>query len=435
MSLPGERQPAIMTRLSILMFIQFFIWGSWYLSVSLYMLEHGMGGGRFYAYTAGPLAAMIAPFFTGLVADRFFNTEKVLAFLFLGAGVSMLALPFVAGPENTTLFNAVILVHMLFYMPTLGLTASMSFAHLPKGSEQFPLVRLWGTIGWIVGGFILTFAFVTKNPDGTVAVAGEIKDAQFWLGGGAAVLLGIFCFTLPKTPAPKKNEPVNARDLFFMDAWSQLKNPSFATFIFCSFLVCIPLAAYYASLQQQMEAMGIDHIAAWKNTGTFIEAGMMFLMPFFFRKLGIKWMIVIGIAAWALRYVLFALGATPEGFALVLAGICLHGICYDFFFVTGQVYVDRSTPHNIRGQAQGMNIFFTQGLGLFIGAMVTQELAGRAFGDTIVSTSPESLEFWPKIWWPLCIMATAVMIIFFIVFKENGTTGDESEGAAADAPA
>ncbi|MFG0330189.1 MAG: MFS transporter [Phycisphaerales bacterium] len=419
---PGARAP--MLQLSIMMFLQFFIWGSWYLSVSLYMLEHGMGEGRFYAYTAGPLGAIIAPFFTGLIADRFFNTEKVLAALFFLAGLFMLALPFVAQTEDSTLFNAVILAHMLCYMPTLALTASLSFAHLPRGGEKFPLVRLWGTIGWIVAGFTLAFLFTRELSDGTTQM-GEVRDAQFWLGGGASVILAFYCLTLPKTPAPKKNEPVNVRDLFFMDAWRQLRSVSFSVFIFGSFIVCIPLAAYYASLQQQMDAMGMTHIAAWKNTGTFVEAGMMFLMPFFFRKLGIKWMIVAGIGAWSLRYVLFALGATPEGTALVIAGIALHGICYDFFFVTGQVYVDRVTPDSIRGQAQSMLIFFTQGLGLYVGALVTQELAGRAFGET-ASNLPEALPMWPKVWWPLAIMAAVIMVAFILFFREDEAAEPEA---------
>ena len=433
-------------RLSVMMFLQFFIWGAWYLSVSLYMYDHGMGEVRFYAYVAGPLAAIIAPFFTGLIADRFFNTERVLAVLFFFAGVFMLLLPAVGNMQGVAtafqqgkdgaqiataenilvfgqtlvkgkLFNWIILAHMLCYMPTIALTASMSFHHLKKGAEHFPLIRLWGTIGWIVAGFILALGFSRTLADGSV-LAGEMRDVQFYLAGVAGVVLGIYCLTLPRTPAPKKGERINFRDLLFWDAWKQFKNTSFAVFIIGSFLVCIPLAAYYASLQQQMEAMGMTRIAAWKNTGTFIEAGMMFLMPFFFRRLGVKWMIVIGIGAWVLRYILFSLGASPQGVSLVIAGIALHGICFDFFFVTGMVYVDKNTPANIRGQAQGMLVFFTQGLGLMIGALVTGKLAARAFGD-IASNSPDSLDHWPKVWMPLAAMAGIIMLAFIFLFKDK----------------
>ncbi|MBJ02111.1 MAG: MFS transporter [Planctomycetes bacterium] len=434
---------SVMVRLSILMFLQFWIWGSWYISVSLYMMENGMGDVRYYAYTAGPLAAIIAPFFTGLFADRFFNTEKVLAGLFLLGGGFMLLLPWVGGLDGTVvaesasgiatamevevfgmtfnkgeLFNWTILAHMLCYMPTLALTASLSFHHLPKGSTQFPLVRLWGTVGWIAAGFFLAFAF-KKTLAGGEILGGELQASQFFLGGGASVLLGLFCLALPKTPAPLKGKALDVRTLLFADAWRQLRRSTFAVFMIGSFLVCIPLAAYYASLQQQMEAMGFTNIAAWKNTGTFLEAGMMFLMPWFFRKLGVRWMIIAGIGAWALRYVLFSLGASPDGFWLVVGGIALHGICYDFFFVTGQVFVDQATPREIRAQAQSMTVFFTQGLGLFVGAIVANELAARAFGD-VASNTPASLELWPQVWWPLCAMAVILAVLFVFAFRPEG---------------
>ena len=435
-------QQGVMPKLSILMFIQFFIWGTWYLSVSLYMYENGMGDVRYYAYTAGPLGAIIAPFFTGLIADRFFNTEKVLATLFLLAGAFMMLLPVVGGMEGEAtatqgdlvtameisflgatwvkgeLFNYIILAHMLCYMPTLGLTASLAFHHMPKGSTQFPMVRLWGTIGWIVAGFTIAFALRETDAAGEVITKGELRPEQFQLGGIAAVLLGAFCFFLPKTPAPKKGQAVDWGTLFFVDAWKQLMRPSFAVFMIGSFLVCIPLAAYYASLQQQMEAMAFSNIAAWKNVGTFIEAGMMFLMPFFFRRLGVRWMIIAGIGAWALRYVLFSLGASPEGFWLVVGGIALHGFCYDFFFVTGQVYADQATGPDIRGQVQSMLIFFTQGLGLFFGALAANSLAAKTFGD-VPSNTAAALELWPDFWWPLAGLAAVLMVLFIFFFRPD----------------
>ncbi len=443
-------------RLAVMMFLQFFIWGAWYLSVSMYMYAHGMGQVRYYAYTAGPLAAVISPFITGMIADRFFNTERILGILFLLAGVAMLLMPAVGAMQGEAvafqesngqqivvaetirilgltaskgnLFNALIFCHMLCFMPTLGLTASLSFHHLAKGDQQFPLVRLWGTIGWIVAGFILAFGF-TRIVDGKAIEAGT-RAVQFVLGGSAAVLLGLYSFTLPRTPPPKRGHGVNLRDLLFLDAWAQLKSPSFAVFIVCSLLVCIPLAAYYASLQQQMLAMGMNHITAWKNVGTFFEAGMMFAMPWFFRKLGIKYVIAVGILAWVLRYACFALGAATgtTATALVIVGIALHGFCYDFFFVSGQVYVDQSTPPQVRGQCQGMNIFCTQGVGMVIGAMVAQKLERNAFGS-VASISPESLALWPKLWWPLCAMAAGILVIFLLAFRTPPNKGAEPKAA------
>jgi hypothetical protein len=256
------------------------------------------------------------------------------------------------------------------------------------------------------------------------------RAVQFVLGGLASVLLGLYSFALPKTPPPKAGHRIDLRDLLFLDAWAQFKSFSFTVFMICSFLVCIPLAAYYASLQQQMLAMGMDHITAWKNVGTFFEAGMMFAMPWFFRKLGIKYVLAIGILAWVLRYICFALGASTSTTAtvLVILGIALHGFCYDFFFVSGQVYVDQSTPPQVRGQCQGMNIFFTQGIGMVIGNMFAQKLERRAFGS-VASISPESLHLWPKLWLPLCAMAAVILVIFLLAFRAPPKPAAEAKAA------
>lgn len=407
----------IKTKLSIVMFLQFFIWGSWYTTVSLFMLENGMGDHRFYAYTAGPLGAIFAPFFVGLIADRFFNTEKVLSVLFLLCGASMLYLPNIAGEGKGADFNNIILLHMLFYMPTLGLTASYSFKLLKNSAKEFPLIRLWGTVGWIAVAFIISFLDAEKT------------SVQFYLGGTAGILLGLFCLVLPKTPAPLKGQPIDVKSLIFWDAWKQLKSTSFLVFILGSFAVCLSLAAYYASVQQQLDGMKIDNISMVKSFGQIVEIGCFFIMPFFFVRFGVKKMLLIGIAAWALRYALFAFGASQGSVLLVIIGILLHGICYDFFFVTGQVYVDRETPKEIRNQAQGMLIFFTQGLGLYCGALLTQELATRAFGDKS-STAAENIPLWADFWYPLSILTFIVLVAFAILFRPQNDKISNEEAQA-----
>ncbi len=462
---------SIYVKLSIMMFLQFWIWGSWFVSIPTYVggLEH-MGNSIFYCYGAIPIAAMVAPFFLGLFADRFFNTEKILGVLFLLAGGALLMLPVIGGMAGTlvttasavgvegtegyvaavqylsvnflgmtwdksSLFNLFIMLHALCYMPTLALTASLSFKHLTNGSKQFPLVRLWGTFGWIFGALALII-FNTKDSLGKV-VGGESSPNQFLLAGGAALLLGLFCFSLPKTPAPKKGEPIDLGALFFVDVWKEFKNPSFFIFVLCSFLLCIPLQAYYAYLQNQMKLQGFINYASWKNAGTWLEALMMFAMPFFFRKLGVKKMILFGIGAWVVRYALFPLAAGQgimengislmhPGFLLIMGGVLLHGICYDFFFVTGQIYVDQSTNIKIRGQAQSMLIFFTQGLGMYIGAeFVNNKLfmnafnakdMGEAYGN---SANVDMLANWAGFWWPLCAAAAAIFVIFLLFFKHK----------------
>ena len=440
--------------LSVMMFLQFFIWGSWFLTIPNYIGTLEKGFEPYWAYTAGPIAAIISPFFLGLFADRFFNTEKVLAILFLLSGVFIIALPCIATMESavetkSSLFNLFILLHMICYMPTLALTASLSFAHLPKGSIQFPIVRLWGTFGWIFAGLLLPYLFnqytevkgVTK-----ILVASENTTGQFYLAGFSAIALGFYAFFLPKTPAPKKGEKLDVKALFFMDVWKEFKVKSFAVFVIVSFLVCIPLQAYYAYLQTHMGVVGLQNISVWKNVGTWIEAFMMFGMAAMFYKLGVKKMIAIGIGAWVLRYVLFALaagqGAIAEGaginisgfeipytdltFLLLVGGIALHGLCYDFFFVTGQVYVDQVTDTKIRGQAQSMLVVFTQGIGMLVGAkLVNNSLFANAFGaETQVkafglASQTTNIAKWSNFWYPLAVIALVVLIVFLILFKHK----------------
>jgi nucleoside transporter len=472
----------IMIPLSIMMFLQFFIWGSWYITIPNYLGTVGLGNVAYYAYTAGPLAAMISPFFIGLFADRFMNTEKLLGILFLVAGGLMLYMPKVAtmagtevnlgteeAPQLVTevvfmgatmykhdLFNYVLLGHMICFMPTLALSASLSFAHLPKGSAQFPLVRAWGTFGWIMAGILLPIFFNQYEViDGIkqVSVKSEETAGQLWLGGGSAVLVGIFSFFLPKTPAPKKGEKIDVGTLFFMDAWREFKNPSFAVFVICSMLVCIPLQAYYAYLQTQMGAQGFTNISIWKNIGTWLELGMMFMMPFFFRKLGIKKMILIGVGAWVARYALFSWAASagiiaPEdgvniggfqipfthmAFLTIVAGVALHGLCYDFFFVTGQVYVDQVTDKRIRGQAQSMIVWFTQGAGMYIGAKVNEQLFNKTLGGWGPAADPANIGTWDSFWMPLCIMAGVILVIFAVAFHPpKGPVKDTVHGGGDD---
>jgi len=474
----STEQSNIMPKLSIMMFLQFWIWGSWYVSIPNYIgtLDY-MGFEAYYAYEAGPLAAMIAPFFLGLFADRFFNTEKILAFLFLGAGACMFCLPVIGDLQGTVvqisdasgemkealqvsflgttwlkhkLFSTVTLIHMLCFMPTLALTASISFQHLKKGGNHFPLVRLWGTFGWIFAGIALPLIYNQYEMiDGIkqVTIKGEETAGQFTIGGWAAVSLGIFSLiALPKTPAPKKGQKINMADLFFLDVWKEFKRPSFFIFVLCSFLICIPLQAYYAYLQTQMGAQGFSNITIWKNTGTWIEAFMMFAMPFFFRKLGVKKMITIGIGAWVLRYALFPLAAsygiipadsginingfqvpfTNMAFLFIIGGVMLHGLCYDFFFVTGQVYVDQVTDKKIRGQAQSMIIFFTQGLGMYIGAKLNWYIFTKVFNaDYAIAGAGENAAKWADFWWPLCGIAAVILVVFLITFKHKDKEGAE----------
>ncbi len=342
-------------RLSVMMFLQFFVWGSWFATLGLCLGSNGLGSFSAGAYGAAPIAAMIAPLFLGLIADRFFPSQIVMGVMFLVGALFLYLIPgSVAGEEaNGKLMVWLIIGNMLCFMPTLGLGNSIAFANLSR--LEFPKVRVWGTVGWIVAGLV-------------VGVLGwSSKFEMFYVAAGASLALGLFSFCLPHTPAPAKGEPINLRALLMVDAFSLLKKPGFLVFVICSTLICVPLAYYYGLTANYLQNSGFLQEASTMTLGQISEIFFMLLIPFFFRKLGVKWMILIGMMTWVLRYVLFAFGAPEQAIWMLFVGVALHGICYDFFFVTGFMYTDSVAPKKIRGQAQGLLVFFTQGLGMYVG--------------------------------------------------------------------
>ena len=356
-------------RLSIMMFLQFFLWGAWYVTMGPYLNKLNMDGAFIgWAYSLGPIAAITSPFFLGMIADRFFATERILGVMHLLGGVLLIAAP-IAMNKAPGFFLAAVLLHMLCYMPTLGLTNTLAFHNMTNQERQFPLIRVWGTIGWIVAGLLISRMTFDTSPN------------MFYLAGASGVLLGLYSFSLPHTPPPSKGSAFSVRDALGLDALSMLKNRSFAVFVICSFLVCIPLAAYYAFAGTFVGEVGFREIGATMSLGQMSEIFFMIVMPLFFVRLGVKWMLLVGMGAWVLRYVFFAQAADDQVRWMVLSGIILHGICYDFFFVTGQIYVDKQAHPRIRGSAQGFLVLITQGLGMLIGAKAAGTLVDMYKAD------------------------------------------------------
>jgi len=408
-----------------MMFLQFFVWGAWYVSMTGFIKKSGMDGLTGAAYTVGPLAAIIAPFFLGMVADRFFSTERVLAFLHLLGGVFLclapsMAEPFTLGPPPpdsslfyqlflhdlpayTQPFTLCLFAHMLCYMPTLGLTTSLAFNHLENQERDFPLVRVLGTIGWIVGNIA-----VSQLP------GADQSPWQFYLAGGAAILLGFYSVTLPHTPPPSKGKPTSFGQILGVDSFRLFRNPSYAVFIICSFLICIPFAGYYQQARNYVDYVGMlidDSATVTMSFGQVSEILFMVLMPLFFARLGVKWMLLVGMAAWVARYALFAAAADDKILWMVFLGVLLHGICYDFFFVTGMIYVDKRATKDIRHQAQGFLVLVTQGLGLGLGS--------KLFFAHVMMNSPDGVPDWKAIWLYPCLFAAGVMVIFFLFFWDR----------------
>jgi len=451
MSAPATSPTA---RLSIMMFLQFFIWGSWFVTLFLVLGTNNLAGIIGDSYTTAPLAAIIAPLFLGLIADRFFSSEKVMGVLLLIGGGLMLLVPGAVAAGNGSLVFWLFLGHMLCYMPTLGLGNTIVFSNLPR--EVFPRVRVWGTIGWIAAGLVAGFLGWSASVN------------LFWMAAGSSLILGVYCFTLPNTPPPSAGQAVNLRSVLMLDAFKMLTKPNFLVFIICSTLICIPLAYYYANTSGYLQNMGFEQPASAMTIGQMSEIFFMLLIPFFFRKLGVKWMILIGMGAWVLRYLLFSYGASEQVVWMLFAGIALHGICYDFFFVTGFMYADRAAPKEVRGQAQSMLVFFTQGVGMYLGfkfadfklndvrdpaatlataidtARGEQTLTfGQQLGKMFSVNMPESVDpalitqaanLWQSYWMLPAIMATAIGVLFFAAFWDRSRETSE-ETTAVDAAA
>jgi nucleoside transporter len=403
---------SVRTRLSTMMFLQFFIWGAWYTTIAVYMANHGMETLTHWPYTVNPIAAIAAPFFLGLVADRYFATEKVLGVLHLLGGVVMFAVPQATGAP--TVFILLLLVYNLCYMPTLGLANSLAFHHIQSQEQQFPLIRVFGTAGWIVAGL-----FISLVLGGLVAAVPEQTALPIYTAAGASILLGLFSFSLPHTPPPGVGQRVSLRSILGLDALAQLGDRAFYVFIAASLLLCIPLAAYYNFTQIFLGDAGVTKIAATQTWGQISEVGFMLLMPLFFARLGVKKMLLVGMGAWVLRYALFAIAAPAAIFPLILVGILLHGVCYDFFFVTGQIYVDKKSTPAVRGQAQGFLVLVTYGIGMLIGAQV----AGNVYNRMLGGAARLTLEQWPSFWVLPAGFAAVVLLLFAVLFRSTPAKG------------
>lgn len=393
--------PAIRLKLSTMMFLQYFVWGAWSVPLGTYLggpLEfQGEQIGLVIGTTA--IAAMVSPFFIGMVADRFFATERLLAVLHAAGGIILFGVSLQA---SFGAFYVVLLAYALCYMPTLALTNSISFRQMSDPGRQFPAIRVLGTIGWIVAGLAVGFL--------------QLEDTArpLQIAAGASVVLGVFCLTLPHTPPAKTATRVTARDVLGLDALRLLRVRSFAIFVLGSFLVCIPLQFYYAFANPFLNEIGVDNAAGKMTLGQMSEIGFMVLMPWFLVRLGVKRLLLVGMLAWALRYVLFAHGDAGTAMWMLYGGILLHGVCYDFFFVTGQIYVDTKAPKDLRAAAQGFIAFVTLGVGGFIGTW----LSGRIVDVYAVAGDPAAHR-WDSIWLVPAIWAAVVLVLFAVLFKHR----------------
>ena len=389
-------------QLSAMMFLEFFIWGAWFVTMGRFLSAqlNASGADTGLAYGTQSWGAIIAPFIVGLIADRYFNAERILGVLHI---IGAILLWFLASAPYFGSFFPVLLGYMILYMPTLALVNSISFNQMDSTEKEFPWIRVFGTIGWIVAGLLIGwFAWEKK---GTL-------ELTFKMAAMASAALGLMSFTLPKTPPPKAGKDVSVREVLGLDAIGMLKDRNYLVFFIASVAICVPLAFYYSFANQFLNELSVPAAAGKMTFGQMSEVVFMFLMPYLFVRLGVKRMLLIGMAAWVLRYVLFALGDAGSGFWMLMIGIVLHGICYDFFFVTGQIYTDNKAGEQFKSAAQGLITLATYGLGMLIGFYIAG-LVVDAY------TTGDGSHNWENVWLVPAAISGLVLLLFFMFFKEQ----------------
>jgi nucleoside transporter len=389
-------------RLMVMMFLQFFIWGSWYATGGNFMRSHGMSDIIYLAYMVSPIGSIVSPFILGLIADRLFAVQKVMGVMHILSGIFVFLAPLVSAISHN-LFLLFLLFHMLCYMPTVGLATATAFHLLKNKENDFPLVRVFGTIGWIAAGIIVSYV-----------LHGDTTPLPMYVAGVGGILMGLYSFTLPDVPPKGRGQKISFRDIIGLDALKQLNSRPFVIFVIGLLLISIPFASYFAYVPIFLNDAGVSNPAFKMTFGQMSEVIFLLLMPWFFRKLGIKWVLITGLLAWSLRYALFSFGAPDAVAGMLIMGILLHGACYDFVYVAGQVYIDQKASPAIRAQAQGFFVLVSYGVGQGLGTLA----AGYIF-NSVMGEGDASLGQWQTFWSIPLIFAIVVTIMFALGFNEK----------------
>ena len=393
-------------RLSSMMFLQFFIWGGWFVTLGTFLSGNlGASGPQVgMAFSTQSWGAIVAPFIIGLIADRYFNAERILGVMHL-LGAVLMYLMYQA--QDFAEFYPLVFGYMMAYMPTLALVNSVAFAQMKRPAMEFGKIRVWGTVGWIVAGLAISYLFAWDASD---AIAQGMLKNTFLMCAVASLALGIYSFSLPPVP-PSQGKAASIKDILGLDALGLLKDSNYLVFFVASVLICIPLAFYYQNANPFLTEIGVENATGKMTMGQASEIMFMLLLPVFLQRFGIKFTLCIGMSAWVLRYVLFAFGDADSGLFMLILGIVLHGICYDFFFVSGQIYTDQKAGAKIKSAAQGLITLATYGVGMLIGfALAGQITECFKLGD---GTD------WTSVWLYPAGFAAVVLVLFFITFKKE----------------
>ncbi|HEX7014726.1 MAG TPA: nucleoside permease [Cyclobacteriaceae bacterium] len=401
-------KPLVFTKLSVMMLLEYFVWGAWYVTMATYMDQYldasstQIGA----AYSALAIATMISPFFVGMIADRYFAAQRIMGWLHL---VGAALLYFATSVDSFIVFYIIILLYSLLYMPTIALSNNIAFQQMSDPGKQFPWIRVFGTIGWIVAGLMIGLLKIERSP------------YTFQLAAIASLTLGLASFIMPDTPP--KGKSAKASEAFGSVAFLLFKDRPYLIFFIAAILVCIPLSFYYGFANLFLNDVGMEYAASKMVLGQISEAVFILAIPFLFNRIGVKNMLLLGMTAWILRYICFAYGNVDINLWMLYAGIILHGICYDFFFVTGYMYTEMKAGEKIKNAAQGLFTFATYGVGMFIGTWFS--------GLTADYYTVDNQRHWMNIWFVPAFIAVAVLIYFILFFREKREVRPQPEPASA----
>ena len=393
--------PALTGRLSALMFMQFFVWGAWNVTLGLVMQRVGIGNLIADAFSVGPIASIIGSFLLGMAATRYLRPKRLMVALHLIGGAILFYLPSLITPEHGTTFVWGLLGYMILFMPTVGLANTIALKSFGERMDNFPLVRAFGTIGWIASGLIIGWAGLSASPQ------------IFTIAAAVSVVLGLYSLTLPDIAPDVSADEGLLRQVFCLSAFGLMRQRSYLIFILSAMLISIPLAMYYAYASAYLGAVGIENVGGTMSIGQMSELGFMFSMPWLYRRFGVKPLLLVGMIAWAVRYALFAIGDAGGGLWAIYLGVALHGVCYDFFFVAGAIYTGTiATPKNVNAQAQGMLTLFTYGVGMLLGTQIGGLLYARLPAQPAIAD-------WHQMWWFPAIAAAAIALLFQLSFRDD----------------
>ncbi|WP_298092810.1 MFS transporter [uncultured Sphingomonas sp.] len=398
-------------RLSALMFMQFFVWGAWNVTLGLAMQTVGVGHLIANAFSVGPIASIVGSFLLGMAAARYVAPRMLMVILHLVGGAILFMLPGLLTPDSGTTFVWLLLGYMILYMPTVGLANTIALKSFGERTDNFPFVRAFGTLGWITAGLIIGWAGLSASPE------------IFRVAAVVSIALGLYSFTLPNVASDTPRDEGVVRQVLCVEAFSLMKQRSFLIFVTCATLISIPLAMYYAYASAYVGAAGIENVGGTLAIGQMSELLFMFSMPWLYRRFGVKPLLLVGMAAWALRYALFAIGDGGDSLWAIYVGVALHGVCYDFFFVAGAIYTGTiATPKGVNAQAQGMLTLFTYGLGMLLGS----QIGGLLYAQ--LPANP-SIADWHQMWWYPAIAAAAIAILFQLTFRDDQKAQGKMEAA------